>query len=211
MMNPGGDKELTACIRTALNDLITDLLRQADAPADELLDIVIVGNPIMHHIVLGIDPTPLGQAPFTLATAEAIHTTALDLGLGSPRRVLCRSVHCRAMSAPTPPRRCWPRARTAARAMQLLVDIGTNAEIVLGDIEQQFAASSPTGPAFEGAQISGGQRATAGAIERVRIDRETLAPRFKVIGVDLWSDEPGFARGADDRRSPASAAPGSSR
>ena len=81
MMNPGGDKELTACIRAALNELITDLLRQADSPADELLDIVIVGNPIMHHIVLGIDPTPLGQAPFTLATAEAIRTTALDLGL----------------------------------------------------------------------------------------------------------------------------------
>ena len=84
MMNPGGDKELTACIRAALNELITDLLRLADSPADELLDIVIVGNPIMHHIVLGIDPTPLGQAPFTLASAEAIRTTALDLGLQFP-------------------------------------------------------------------------------------------------------------------------------
>ncbi len=84
MMNPGGEKELTACIRAALNELIADLLRQADAPADELLDVVIVGNPIMHHIVLGIDPTPLGQAPFTLASAEAIRTTALDIGLQFP-------------------------------------------------------------------------------------------------------------------------------
>ncbi len=156
MMNPGGDKELTACIRTALNELITDLLRQADSPADELLDIVIVGNPIMHHIVLGIDPTPLGQAPFTLATAEAVRTTALDLGLGFPtaRAFLgpCIAGHVgadttAAMLAEGPHRGAdW----------QLLVDVGTNAEIVLGCADRQFAASSPTGPAFEGAQISCG-------------------------------------------------------
>jgi uncharacterized 2Fe-2S/4Fe-4S cluster protein (DUF4445 family) len=64
---------------------------------------------------------------------------------------------------------------------------------VLGNRHRLLAASSPTGPAFEGAQISCGQRAAPGAIERVRIDRETLEPRFKVIGCDLWSDQPGFA------------------
>ncbi|HEX2782860.1 MAG TPA: ASKHA domain-containing protein [Ilumatobacteraceae bacterium] len=192
MMNPGGDNDLTSCIRRALNELITDLLHQADAPADELLDIVIVGNPIMHHIVLGIDPTPLGQAPFTLASAEALHTSALDIGLDFPTaRVFvgpCIAGHVgadttAAMLAEGPHR---------SEHWQLLIDVGTNAEIVLGCTERQFAASSPTGPAFEGAQISCGQRATAGAIERVRIDRTTLAPRFKVIGCDLWSDEPGF-------------------
>jgi uncharacterized 2Fe-2S/4Fe-4S cluster protein (DUF4445 family) len=197
MMNPGGEKELTACIRAALNDLINDLLRDADAPADELLDIVIVGNPIMHHIVLGIDPTPLGQAPFTLATAEAIRTTALDIGLLFPTARAfvgpCIAGHVgadttAAMLAEGPHR---------GEEWQLLVDIGTNAEIVLGCTEQQFAASSPTGPAFEGAQISCGQRATAGAIERVRIDRTTLAPRFKVIGSDLWSDDPGFGKATE--------------
>jgi uncharacterized 2Fe-2S/4Fe-4S cluster protein (DUF4445 family) len=78
-------------------------------------------------------------------------------------------------------------------AMTLLVDVGTNAEIVLGNRNRLVACSSPTGPAFEGAQISCGQRAAPGAIERVRIDRETLEPRFKVIGCDLWSDEPGFS------------------
>ena len=77
--------------------------------------------------------------------------------------------------------------------LTLLVDVGTNAEIVFGNRERLLACSSPTGPAFEGAQISCGQRAAPGAIERVRIDRETLEPRFKVIGCDLWSDEPGFA------------------
>jgi uncharacterized 2Fe-2S/4Fe-4S cluster protein (DUF4445 family) len=77
-------------------------------------------------------------------------------------------------------------------ALQLLVDVGTNAELVLGNRERLLAASSPTGPAFEGAQISSGQRAAPGAIERVRVDRSTLEPRFSVIGQDAWSDEPGF-------------------
>jgi uncharacterized 2Fe-2S/4Fe-4S cluster protein (DUF4445 family) len=77
--------------------------------------------------------------------------------------------------------------------MTLVVDVGTNAEIVLGDKRRLLAASSPTGPAFEGAQISGGQRAAPGAIERVRIDRTTLEPRFRVIGVEPWSDAPDFA------------------
>jgi uncharacterized 2Fe-2S/4Fe-4S cluster protein (DUF4445 family) len=76
--------------------------------------------------------------------------------------------------------------------MTLIVDVGTNAEIVLGNKTRLLAASSPTGPAFEGAQISCGQRAAPGAIERVRIDRDTLEPRFKVIGCDLWSDHPDF-------------------
>jgi uncharacterized 2Fe-2S/4Fe-4S cluster protein (DUF4445 family) len=83
----------------------------------------------------------------------------------------------------------------------LAVDVGTNAEIVLGSKARLLACSSPTGPAFEGAQISSGQRAAPGAIERIRIDAQTLEPRYKVIGVDQWSDEPGL-RGSDctDRR-----------
>ncbi|MDP6120324.1 MAG: ATP-binding protein, partial [Rhodospirillales bacterium] len=77
--------------------------------------------------------------------------------------------------------------------LTLIVDVGTNAEIVLGNRQRLLACSSPTGPAFEGAQISCGQRAAAGAVERVRIDPKTLEPRIKVIGSDLWSDEAGFA------------------
>ena len=78
----------------------------------------------------------------------------------------------------------------------LLVDVGTNAEIVLGNRTRVVAASSPTGPAFEGAEISSGQRAAPGAIERVRIDPETLEPKYRVIGVDKWSDEDGFEEAA---------------
>ena len=78
----------------------------------------------------------------------------------------------------------------------LVIDVGTNAEILLGDKSRVLACSSPTGPAFEGAQISSGQRAAPGAIERVEINPETKEPRFRVIGVDHWSDEDGFAAAA---------------
>ena len=80
--------------------------------------------------------------------------------------------------------------------LMLVIDVGTNAEILLGDKSRVLACSSPTGPAFEGAQISSGQRAAPGAIERVEINPETKEPRFRVIGVDHWSDEDGFAAAA---------------
>ena len=81
--------------------------------------------------------------------------------------------------------------------LTLLVDIGTNAEIVLGNKDRVLAASSPTGPAFEGAEISCGQRAAPGAIERLRINPTTFEPRYKVIGVDEWSDDEGFLEKID--------------
>ena len=193
MLNPGGTAELTGAVRAAIDELIDELCEAADVGRDSICDLVVVGNPIMHHLVLGIDPTPLGAAPFTLAVRDGVWASAADIGVDLPGAALyvgpCIAGHVgadsvAAMVAEGPHRSPQP---------QLLVDVGTNAEIVLGDGSQVWAASSPTGPAFEGAQISCGQRATAGAIERVRIDPSTLEPRFKVIGCDLWSDDPGFA------------------
>ena len=193
MMNPGGDRELTEAVRLALDELVGELLDGAGHARDRVLEVVLVGNPIMHHIVLGIDPTPLGQAPFTLATNRAVVTPASDLDLALPNaRVYvgpCIAGHVGADTAGA----ILSEGPHRSEHMQLLVDVGTNAEIVLGDRDRQFAASSPTGPAFEGAQISSGQRATAGAIEGVRIDTATLELRLKVIGVDAWSDDPAFA------------------
>ncbi len=193
MMNPGGDTELTRAVRRALDELAATLLDEAGMDADRILDTTLVGNPIMHHLALGYDPTPLGQAPFPLATEGAVHTTAAELDLALPRATVyvapCIAGHVGADAAAA----ILNEGPHRSQDIQLLVDVGTNAEIVLGNADRLFAASSPTGPAFEGAQISGGQRATAGAIERVRIDRETLEPSFKVIGCDLWSTEPGFA------------------
>lgn len=193
MMNPGGAASLTAAVREALDELVGELCVQASVGRLHVHDTVVVGNPIMHHLVLGLDPTPLGAAPFTLAVRAAIGAAAADIGLGLPHASLyvapCIAGHVGADSAAA----TLAEGPHRAEGPQLLVDIGTNAEIVLGDGERTFAASSPTGPAFEGAQISCGQRATAGAIERVRIDPDTLEARFKVIGCDEWSDAPGFA------------------
>ena len=198
MMNPGGDRNLTVAVREALGELIGELCDEAGVARDQVLEIVLVGNPTMHHVVAGIDPTPLGQAPFTLATAEAIEMPAgdLELAFGNAQVYLapCIAGHVGADTAAV----ILSEGPHRSPTMQLLVDVGTNAEIVVGDQRRQFAASSPTGPAFEGAQLSCGQRATAGAVERVRIDPVTLEARVKVIGCDRWSDEPGFDEATAD-------------
>ena len=195
MMNDAGAEDLTSSVRAAIDQLIGDLISDAAEPdldRSKLLDVVLVGNPIMHHLALGIDPTPLGQAPFTLATAGAVEMPSIAVGIDAPFAMAyfapCIAGHVGADTAAA------ILNQRPARVDQrtLLVDVGTNAEIVLDNRGELFAASSPTGPAFEGAQISAGQRATPGAIERVRIDRVTLEPRFKVIGVEPWSDEAGF-------------------
>ena len=193
MMNAGGAAALTEAVRDALDELVGELCEAASAPREQVHDVVVVGNPIMHHLVLGLDPTPLGAAPFTLAVRRSVRGAATDIDVHLPCASLyvapCIAGHVGADSAAAT---LAEGPHRAARPL-LLVDVGTNAEIVLGDGERVFAASSPTGPAFEGAQISCGQRATAGAIERVRIDPGSLEPRFKVIGCDVWSDDPGFA------------------
>jgi uncharacterized 2Fe-2S/4Fe-4S cluster protein (DUF4445 family) len=197
MMHPEGATEMTAAVRKALNGLLAQLAMSAGIKRDEILEIVLVGNPIMHHLVLGIDPIPLGSAPFALATDRALRLRASELELtahgGARVYVLpCIAGHVGADTAGV----ILAEAPQESEVVELVVDVGTNAEIVLGNRSFLLAASSPTGPAFEGAQISGGQRAAPGAIERVRIDRETLEPRFRVIGTDAWSDEAGFPAAA---------------
>ena len=193
MMNPGGEAKLTAAVRGAIDELVGELCEEAGVDRGQVHDLVVVGNPIMHHLVLGLDPTPLGAAPFTLATATAVRGSATEIGIGLPCAALyvgpCIAGHVGADAAAATLAEGPHRVATP----MLVVDVGTNAEIVLGDGHRVFAASSPTGPAFEGAQISCGQRASAGAVERVRINPDTWEPRFKVIGSDMWSDEPGFS------------------
>ena len=193
MMNPGGEVELTRAVRTSLDELIDQLCEEGGTTRDEILELVLVGNPIMHHLLLGLDPTPLGVAPFTLEISEAVDRTATELDLEVHPAARAHMLPCIAghVGADTAAVVLATRPHEADR-VQLVVDIGTNAEIVLSGNGRTLAASSPTGPAFEGAQISAGQRATPGAIERVRIDPETGEPRIRVLGVEPWSDEPGF-------------------
>ncbi|HUG61614.1 MAG TPA: ASKHA domain-containing protein, partial [Methylomirabilota bacterium] len=193
MLHPDGDREMTAAVRAAVDGLIGDLAADANVERDRIVELTAVGNPIMHHLFLGIDPIELGQAPFALTTDEARDTPAADLGLAVAPGAF---VHTLPLVAGHVGADCagmiLAEAPYKSDALTLLVDVGTNAEIVLGNRERVVACSSPTGPAFEGAQISSGQRAAPGAIERMRIDPATLEPRYKVIGCDLWSDEPGF-------------------
>lgn len=194
MMNPGGDKEMTGAVRSALNDLTSAIADEAGIDAALIVETVFVCNPVMHHLLLGLDPVELGQAPFALATSDAVELPASELELSAMNaraRVYvlpCIAGHVGADAAAV----ALSEEPGKSEDLVLVVDVGTNAEILLGNTTRVLACSSPTGPAFEGAQISSGQRAAPGAIERVEIDPATKEPRFRVIGSDLWSDEPGF-------------------
>lgn len=195
MMNPGGDREMTQAVRQALNTLAEALAVEGKIAAEEIVEIVLVCNPVMHHLLLGIDPVELGQAPFALATSDAVSVAAREMDLtalnpGARAYVLpCIAGHVGADAAAV----ALAESPQTSDDLVLIVDVGTNAEILLGNRSRVLACSSPTGPAFEGAQISSGQRAAPGAIERLEIDPVTKEPRFRVIGCDLWSDDPGFA------------------
>ena len=194
MMNPGGDREMTTAVRTALNGLIQTLSTEVGIDPALIMETVFVCNPVMHHLLLGIDPVELGQAPFALATSEAMLLPAAQLDLSTVNEraqvyvLPCIAGHVGADAAAV----ALSEEPNKSDDLVLIVDVGTNAEILLGNKERVLACSSPTGPAFEGAQISSGQRAAPGAIERIEIDAITKEPRFRVIGVDLWSDEEGF-------------------
>jgi uncharacterized 2Fe-2S/4Fe-4S cluster protein (DUF4445 family) len=193
MMNKGGDEKLTIAVRTKITEMLHEACENLEVKWDKLLEVVLVGNPIMHHIFFGISPVELGQAPFTLSIRSWLDVDAKDLNF---------ELYPKTRLSFFPLIAGHVGADTAAAYLSqidimhsettLLVDIGTNAEIMLSKEGEVYATSSPTGPAFEGAEISSGVRATYGAIERVRIDKETLKVRFKVIGCDAWSDEPDF-------------------
>ena len=193
MMNEGGAQEMTRAVRAGMNTLFDDICTEGGIDKSMVVDAVFVCNPVMHHLFLGIDPFELGQAPFALATSNALRLRAveLDLNIHPSARVYflpCIAGHVGADAAAV----ALSEAPDKSDDLVLVVDVGTNAEILLGNREKVLACSSPTGPAFEGAQISSGQRAAPGAIERVEIDPSTKIARFKVIGSDLWSDDPDF-------------------
>jgi len=197
MMNKGGDKDLTQAVRTKLTIMLQEALKQLGLKHKQLLDIVLVGNPIMHHLFFGISPVPLGQAPFTVANREWMEVNAAELNLDiypATRASFLPLIagHVGADMAAA----YLSEIDTMQSQTSLLVDIGTNAEIMLAKDGLVFATSSPTGPAFEGAEISAGVRASHGAIERIRIDPSTLEVHYKLIGNDAWSYQPEFAQGS---------------
>lgn len=193
LMHPEGAEAMTSVVRAGINELIAEICAEGGVEQTDVLEATIAGNPIMHHLFLGLSPVELGGAPFALVTDEALSLPAknveMNINRGAVVYVLpCIAGHVGADAAAM----VLAEEPHLMDEISLIVDVGTNAEIVLGNRKQLYACSSPTGPAFEGAQISSGQRAAPGAIERVRIDAETLEPRYSVIGSTLWSDEEGF-------------------
>ncbi|OUT93186.1 MAG: drug:proton antiporter [Gammaproteobacteria bacterium TMED36] len=193
MLNPGSEEKLTKTVRESIKELITKACKKVQIDPNHILEATVVGNPVMHHLFLGFDPVPLGVAPFKLKTSDSVTESSKDLALGindnaSVYVLPCLAGHVGADAAAV----ILTEKPYQQDAYSLIVDVGTNAEIIVGNKDKVLAASSPTGPAFEGAQINSGQRAAPGAIERVRIDPETLVGKIKVIGSDLWSDDPDF-------------------
>ncbi len=188
--NDDGLEKLHKAIIDSLNKLAAQAAHAAGLRARNIQEAVFVGNTTMVHLLLGIHPIEIGGAPFALANRDAMDLTAKEMGLrlhpGARVHILPAEAghvgadNVGALIAEEPYNQS---------DIVLLVDVGTNAEIVLGNRDWMFSASSPTGPAFEGAQILHGMRAAPGAVERVRIDPITQQPRFRVIGEEKWSDE----------------------
>jgi uncharacterized 2Fe-2S/4Fe-4S cluster protein (DUF4445 family) len=190
MLHADGLQKMHAVIISGLNKLAGMAAHAAGLRARDIHEIVLAGNTVMHHILLGLDPTDLGGAPFTLATHAPVDVKARDLGLklhpgANAHFMALEAGHVGSDNVGV----LVAEAPDQQDSMMLVIDVGTNAEILLGNRERLLSCSSPTGPAFEGAQITPGQRAAPGAIERVRIDPATKQPRFKVIGREAWSDE----------------------
>ncbi|HNP71322.1 MAG TPA: ASKHA domain-containing protein [Kouleothrix sp.] len=190
MMHADGLKKMHEAIIAGLNKLAGLAAHAAGLRARDIHEIVLAGNTVMHHILLGLDPTDLGGAPFTLATHAPVDVKARDLGLklhpgANAHFMALEAGHVGSDNVGV----LVAEAPDQQDAIMLVIDVGTNAEILLGNRERLLSCSSPTGPAFEGAQITHGQRAAPGAIERVRIDPASGQPRFKVIGREGWSDE----------------------
>jgi uncharacterized 2Fe-2S/4Fe-4S cluster protein (DUF4445 family) len=188
--HPDGLEKLRGAIIDCLNRLIGTITAAAGLAPAHILEATVVGNTAMHHIFLGIDPAPLGVSPFTPAIHRSLDIKARDLGLTTHPAANIHLLPIEAgfvgadnvgvLIAEEPYRR---------EEMVLIIDVGTNGELIMGNRTKLLSASCATGPAFEGAHIRFGMRAAPGAIERIRIDPRTLEVSFKVIGNERWRPE----------------------
>jgi uncharacterized 2Fe-2S/4Fe-4S cluster protein (DUF4445 family) len=180
-LSPGGLLELQQLIRRQIGTLITQLLLAAHAEMKQICDVVLVGNTVMHHLFSGIDVEPLSHFPFIPKRDGLEAFTAEELGWEIPAGVPVRFLPCLGGFVGSDLLAGILATRMAEREeLSALIDLGTNGEIVLGNRERIFCASTAAGPAFEGARISTGMRASIGAISQVTI--ENGAPRYYVLG-----------------------------
>ncbi len=186
----GGLKKLNDAIINGLNEIIAGIVKKTGIKQIDIIDMVVVGNTCMHHLFLKLDPQYLGKSPFSPAIHHSVDVKARDLGLkiapGAYVHVLpieagfVGADNVGVLIAEEPYNQ---------DEMLLIIDIGTNGELILGNRKRLMSSSCATGPAFEGAEIRHGMRAAAGAIEKIKIDRKTKEVQFKVIGNDRWNTE----------------------
>ena len=183
MMNDDGLACLHNLIINDLNTLVARMTQAAGLNYETIYEMVLVFNTAMHHITLNIDPQYMGRVPFASAIRSPLNIKARDLGIKIARS---GNVHCLPVEAG------FVGADNVSvliaeepykqNSMMLVIDIGTNGEIDLGNAAGMMSTSCATGPALEGAQIKYGMRAAPGAIERVKINRYTYEPDYQVIG-----------------------------
>ncbi len=190
MMHKDGLEKLNKAIIEGLNKIIQNVSGNAGITPEDICEMTIVGNTAMHHLFMNIYPEHIGVAPFPPTLHHSIDVKARDLGLriseGSYVHVLpieagfVGADNVGVLIAEEPYNQ---------DEMVLIIDIGTNGELVLGNRLKLISSSCATGPALEGAHIKFGMRAAPGAIERIKIDPETREVRFKVIGKEEWNTE----------------------
>jgi len=190
MTHKDGLKRMNDAIIDGLNRLAGQVCAQAGIKRRDIVDWTIVGNTAMHHIYMNIYPEYIGKAPFPPALHASADVKARDMGLKISPGAYIHVLPIEAGFVGADNVGVLIAEEPYSRDdLMLIIDIGTNGELVLGNKEKLISSSCATGPAFEGAHIKHGMRAAPGAIEKVQIDPETKEPRYKVIGKDQWSDE----------------------
>ena len=186
-----GREKLQASIIEALNALTADMTEKAGFLASDVDEMVLVYNTAMHHLALGLDPRYVGRAPFAPAASAPLDVKARDLGvnINPSGNVHSLPVEAGFVGADNMAVLLAEEPYNGDK-IKLIIDIGTNGEIDLGNKNRLLSTSCATGPALEGAQIAFGMRAAPGAIERVKIDPLSYEPRYKVIGQDEWYPVP---------------------
>lgn len=188
--NASGAHELQTAVVNEVMELARKAVARSGATLADIVDVVVVGNTVMHHLFLGIDTSGLASAPFVPGLQGPLDTKASEVGLAfhPSCRLHVLPVEAGFVGADNVAVLIAERPY-AQDDLLLLIDIGTNGELVLGNRDRLLSTSCATGPALEGAHLEFGMRAAPGAIERVRIDPGTLDVRFKVIGLDRWHTE----------------------
>jgi uncharacterized 2Fe-2S/4Fe-4S cluster protein (DUF4445 family) len=190
MTHKDGAEIMRREIVKGLNEICGRAAAQAGIKRRDIVDMTVVGNTCMHHLFMALDTRYIGMAPFTPALHRSVDIKARDLGLkvapGAYVHIL--PIEAGFVGADNVGVLLTERPYDQD-AMELVIDIGTNGELVLGNRHKLISSSCATGPAFEGAEIKFGCRAAPGAIEKIKIDPETKEVRFKVIDREEWNTE----------------------